>query len=175
VFAYRLLGYENRAIADNDFRNDVIDAGEVGAGHRVTAFYEVVAQGGTVPASASAPALVDGGAYSGPRQVAATDLALVKVRYKHVDATEADAAVEVSSSLSPADVAPAFSATDLDMQWALAIAAFAEILKRSPYADAAHLDVIGNIANAQAGADADRAEFLRLFNLARPRIATTSR
>ena len=174
VFAYRLLGYENRAIADNNFRNDVIDAGEVGAGHRVTAFYEVVPQGGTVPANASAPAVVDGAAYSGPREVAATEIALVKVRYKLVDATEADAAIEVSSSLSPTQIAPAFSAADLDMQWALAIAAFAETLKRSPYADPGHLDVIGNIASAQGSADADRAEFLQLFRLARPRIAGNS-
>jgi Ca-activated chloride channel family protein len=47
VLAYRLLGYENRAIADSDFRNDGIDVGEIGAGHKVTALYELA--GGTVP------------------------------------------------------------------------------------------------------------------------------
>jgi Ca-activated chloride channel family protein len=165
-----LLGYENRAIADNDFRNDVIDAGEVGAGHRFTAFYEVFREGGTVPVAESAPAQLDGALYDGPREVAAGDLVLVKVRYKHVDAVEADPAMEVSSSLTPGQIAPAFAAADLDMQWALAIAAFAEILKKSPYANPGHLDIIGNIANAQANSDADRGEFLQLFTAARPRI-----
>ena len=41
VRSYRLLGYENRAVADSDFRNNAVDAGEVGAGHSVTALYEV--------------------------------------------------------------------------------------------------------------------------------------
>src|SRR6185369_10216918 len=44
VLRYRLLGYENRAIADQDFRNDKVDAGEVGAGHQVTALYEIERQ-----------------------------------------------------------------------------------------------------------------------------------
>jgi len=45
VVSYRLLGYENRAIADEDFRNDEIDAGELGQGHRITAFYEIKLNG----------------------------------------------------------------------------------------------------------------------------------
>jgi hypothetical protein len=49
VAAYRLLGYENRAIADDDFRDDSVDAGEVGAGHRVTALYELVMAGESIP------------------------------------------------------------------------------------------------------------------------------
>ncbi|MDP6944352.1 MAG: von Willebrand factor type A domain-containing protein, partial [Myxococcota bacterium] len=50
VLAYRLLGYENRAIADEDFTNDAVDAGEVGSGHSVTALYEVVLTGEAIPA-----------------------------------------------------------------------------------------------------------------------------
>ena len=60
VKAYRLLGYENRAIADRDFRSDGIDAGEIGAGHRVTALYEVVLAGGAVPVRNGAPVVLDG-------------------------------------------------------------------------------------------------------------------
>src|SRR5690606_33279949 len=63
VYAYRLLGYENRDIADDDFRDDVVDAGEIGNGHRVTAIYELVFQESDMPAFASAPALDDGDAY----------------------------------------------------------------------------------------------------------------
>ena len=49
VSGYRLIGYENRALADEDFNNDAVDAGEIGAGHRVTALYELVRPGGTIP------------------------------------------------------------------------------------------------------------------------------
>ncbi|MCA9581978.1 MAG: von Willebrand factor type A domain-containing protein, partial [Myxococcales bacterium] len=55
VLAYRLLGYENRAIADDDFRDDRIDAGEIGLGHRVTALYEVVRVGSAIPEAESIP------------------------------------------------------------------------------------------------------------------------
>src|SRR5678815_5007703 len=68
VYAYRLLGYENRAIADNQFNNDVVDAGEVGAGHRVTALYQLVLAGGAIPAASMAPSPEDGVLYSGERE-----------------------------------------------------------------------------------------------------------
>ena len=82
VHAYRLLGYENRAIADKDFRNDVVDAGEVGAGHRVTALYELVLAGQAMPTSDGAPAVVDGKPSDLVPEVDAADLVLVKVRYR---------------------------------------------------------------------------------------------
>src|SRR6185295_11281666 len=63
VLAYRLLGYEDRAIADDQFRDDALDAGEIGAGHRVTALYEVVPSGVAVPTAENAPALLEGDAY----------------------------------------------------------------------------------------------------------------
>ena len=52
VQAYRLIGYENRLLAREDFNNDKVDAGEVGAGHTVTALYEIVPVGGDMAASA---------------------------------------------------------------------------------------------------------------------------
>ncbi len=171
VYAYRLLGYENRDIADDDFRDDAIDAGEVGAGHRVTALYEVILAGGEIPMFDGAPAAQDGALFDGTPEVDAGDLVLVKVRYKDLDATESDAAYEVASSLSPDAVLPAFEAADLDLQWAIAVAAYAEILKQSPYAELGHLDIIGQIAAAQAERDADRAEFASLFDKALPLLA----
>jgi Ca-activated chloride channel family protein len=167
VYAYRLLGYEDRAIADQDFRNDVIDAGEIGAGHRVTALYEIVPVGGSLPMIASAPAAEDGEAYTGAAEVSPDDFVLVKVRYKGVDATEADPALEVSQSLSPAAVADGFEATSSDFQWAAAIASFAEILKESPYADRDSLDAIQSVVDAQADKDAGRTTFAELFSDAR--------
>jgi Ca-activated chloride channel homolog len=170
VYAYRLLGYEDRNIADKDFRNDVIDAGDVGAGHRVTALYEVVATGGAIPAAAGDFQPQDGSPYTGAREVKAEDFVLVKVRYKARDAVETDPALEVAASMKPQDVLPEFAAADLDLQWAISVAAFSEILKKSPYADLRHLDIIGNIANAQAGRDGDRSEFAQLFTKVRPLI-----
>jgi Ca-activated chloride channel family protein len=145
VYAYRLLGYEDRDVADSDFRNDVVDAGEVGAGHRVTALYQLVLAGGELPMSRMAVPVEDGAAYSGPTEVLADDYALVKIRYKQPDATEQDPASEVNASLGAGGVAEAWVNLDADFQWAYAVASFAEILKGSPYATPGALNTIGNI------------------------------
>ncbi len=175
VLAYRLLGYENRAIADEDFRDDQVDAGEIGAGHRVTALYELVLADGMVPDIDGAPEMLAGDAYEGEVEVDPADLVLVKVRYKDVDATALDEAYETSASLSPEDVAASHRDLDDDFQWAVAVATFAELLKGSPYADDSSLGSIRVIAEEQADRDEDRAEFLTLFNLAESMMNTTAR
>ncbi|HET9957222.1 MAG TPA: von Willebrand factor type A domain-containing protein [Polyangiaceae bacterium] len=167
VLAYRLLGYEDRAIADTDFRDDQVDAGEVGAGHRVTALYEVVPKGAAVPAPSGAPALEDGAVYDGAIECAPEDIVLVKIRYKQPGALETDAAAEVSSSLSASDVADSSEALDADFKWAVAVASFAEILKQSPYAEPAHLEEIAALIQSARGTAADRMEFETLFKRAR--------
>jgi Ca-activated chloride channel homolog len=167
VAAYRLLGYENRAIADQDFRDDIVDAGEIGAGHRVTALYELVLAGASVPDVEGAPAPTNGAAYDGVREVASLDLVQVKVRYKRIDAGTTDAALEIAQSLAPADVATDLGGSDLDLQWASAVAAFSEVLKQSPYAASVDLDAVAAVLEAQSGRDADRAELYQLFQAAR--------
>ena len=164
VHAYRLLGYENRAIADEQFRDDLVDAGEIGAGHRVTALYEVVLVGNEIPAAEGAPAVDDGEAYAGEVEVAAEDLVLVKIRYKEPGAAAEDPASEVAQSLAASAVAESYTALDADFQWAIGIASFAEILRGSPYADAANLSVIQTIVERPVHADdPDKAEFARLL------------
>jgi Ca-activated chloride channel family protein len=159
VYAYRLLGYEDRDIADANFRNDLIDAGEVGAGHRVTALFEMVLTGGTIPSRTGAPAPDDGPPSTLPREIATTDLALVKVRYKTIDAADTDPALEVSTTL-PATAPQAWlDVADQDLRWATAVAALAEILKGSPYADKTFVPAIRSVCAAQATRDADRQEF----------------
>jgi Ca-activated chloride channel homolog len=160
VRAYRLLGYENRAIADDDFRDDMVDAGEVGAGHRVTALYELVLAGDDIPMPEEGPEIVDGEAVEGKREIAAEDLVLVKVRYKAPGATEEDAAYEVSATLAPSAIA---EVGDDDVRWAVAMAAFAEFLKGSPFARDEDLEVIGAIVQAQKDRDLERTEFAELF------------
>jgi Ca-activated chloride channel family protein len=172
VYAYRLLGYENRAIADEQFRDDTVDAGEIGAKHRVTALYELVLLGSEIPAPEGAPQPKDGEAYTGEVEVDPADLVLVKVRYKDVDATETDPAYEVNAHLAPAEVATSYTALDSDFQWALSIAAFAEILKDSPYADATALPIVESVfSDSDNQSDNDRVEFAGLFAQAQALLA----
>lgn len=172
VYAYRLLGYEDRAIADDDFRNDVIDAGEVGAGHRVTALYELALTHDSLPLVKGAPAAQDGVSFSGSLEVSADQLALVKVRYKDRDAAESDAAHEVSAAISPNDFLASLSEQDSEFQWAAAVASLSEILRKSPYAVPASLDTIDSILSPAAnGDDVDRAEMAELFAKAKPLLS----
>lgn len=171
VVAYRLLGYENRAIDDMDFRNDRVDAGEVGAGHRVTALYEVVLTGQSIPIVENAPPLLEGEPVDGQREIAATDLVQVRVRWKERNASAEDPARETSSSLRPEDVLVRLDdAADADFLWASAIAAFAELLKRNAYGDPAHLDSIQAIVDAQATRDDRRREFGELLEAIRDQL-----
>jgi len=83
VGAYRLIGYENRALRSEDFNDDKKDAGELGAGHSVTALYEIIPPGGEIPAGS-----VDPLKYQKPVAAAASDgaeLVTVKLRYKEPD------------------------------------------------------------------------------------------
>src|SRR5690606_37929726 len=121
---------------------------------------------GEVPAPAGADAPVDGEPYAGEVEVAAKDLALVKVRYKDVDASAEDAAYEVSQSMSAADVAASPKALDDDFRWAVAIASFAEILKESPYSNPAFLGQLSEEFVAQEARDAQRGAFVGLFSQA---------
>jgi hypothetical protein len=93
------------------------------------------------------------------REISATDLALVKVRYKTVDATDTTPALEVSTTLPSTAPQAWLDVADQDLRWATAVAALAEILKGSPYADKAFLPSIRSVCAAQATRDADRQEF----------------
>lgn len=163
VHAYRLLGYENRAIADDDFRDDVIDAGEIGSGHRVTALYELAFNDADLPVLDEDTMLDTGAPFSGSQEVRAEDLVLVKVRYKAPGASETDPAKEVSASLTPTDVHTGFAAASSDFQYAAAVATYAEVLKQSPFADRGAWSAIEAILRAQEGGDAEREQFMNLF------------
>jgi Ca-activated chloride channel family protein len=163
VYAYRLLGYEDRAIADSNFRNDAIDAGEVGAGHRVTALYELVLAGNKIPSFTGMPTPEDGAVSTEPAEILSGDAVLVKVRYKNVDATDATPAKEVTTALAATALNVDLGVADQDLRWAVAVAGLAEILKGSPYASKAFLPSIRSITAAQADRDADRAEFVALL------------
>jgi Ca-activated chloride channel family protein len=141
VARYRLVGYENRDVADVDFRNDKVDAGEIGAGHQVTAVYEV-------ELAAKRPA----GA-----------IATVRVRHKE---PRGERAMEAAFPVLPAAVAPTFAAASDDLRFATAVAAFADVLRGSEDAEHWSLGEIRRIAAAAAGDDRDRRELVALVDRA---------
>ncbi|MGV3525119.1 MAG: vWA domain-containing protein [Candidatus Sericytochromatia bacterium] len=141
VAQYRLLGYENRDVADEDFRNDAVDAGEVGSNHSVTALYELRFNEG-----------VQEGAYGS-----------VTVRYADVDA--ANQVKEVSRSLALSDLR-AFSNASGSFRLATAVAEMAEILRQSVFADGGRLtDVLALARTAQEQGFGDDAQVTELMGL----------
>ena len=128
VERYRLLGYENRAIADRDFRNDAVDAGEVGAGHQVTALYELEL------GSAANSNTLEGA------------LATVRLRWKppyEADlpaGTDPEKATEIAHEVRLATAAGSFDATSAGYRRSVIVAQFAELLRRSVHARGDSLD-----------------------------------
>jgi Ca-activated chloride channel family protein len=166
VGAYRLVGYENRRLRARDFNDDAKDAGEMGAGHTVTALYEIVPPGEDVNTGGIDPLRYqrpdDGNGQRAPARslIPSTELMHVKVRYKKPDGA--------GSMLVTVPVASRNTATSRNLSFASAVAAFGMLLRDSPFkADASWADVV-RLAQAGRGEDPDgyRAEFIRLTELA---------
>jgi len=163
VEAYRLIGYENRLLAAQDFDDDTKDAGEIGAGHAVTALYEIVPAGvgievpGVDPLRYQTPAQPSGAAYS-------DELFLLKLRYKQPDKDESTL-IEVPAG----DGGGSFHQASEDLRFAGAVAAFGMALRGSRYAGATTFDDVLGWATAAAGDDTGgyRAQFLELVRKAR--------
>jgi Ca-activated chloride channel homolog len=162
VGAYRLVGYENRRLRARDFNDDAKDAGEMGAGHTVTALYEIVPPGEDVNSGGIDPLKYQRPAEPPPSRVTvpSSELMTVKVRYKKPDGN--------SSALVTVPVASRNTASARNLQFASAVAGFGMLLRNSPFkADATWADVV-RLAQASRGDDPDgyRAEFVRLVELA---------
>ncbi len=170
VAAYRLIGYENRVLRNEDFNDDRKDAGEIGAGHTVTALYEIVPAGtaidlpGVDPLKYQRPgpgAQSGRGPVEGPAADAARDeLMTVKLRYKAPDG-------HVSRLLSVA-VKAGVGELSPNVGFAAAVAEFGMLLRQSPHRGAStHADAAA-LARRFRGPDPDgyRAEFIRLVELA---------
>ncbi len=163
--AYRLIGYENRLLADEDFNDDTKDAGELGAGHAVTALYEVV------PAGLPVPRGVDPLRYestAGPQPPVETppgafedELLYVKVRYKDPDGSE--------SRLLAHAVADRSRSPSRSFRFAAAVAGFGMLLRDSPHAGRFTPDDVISLAEGGRGDDPRgyRGEFIRLVEAAR--------
>ena len=160
VAAYRLLGYENRLLADEDFNDDTKDAGELGAGHTVTALYEVV------PAGTEVPRAVDALRYQRepddpPLSEFDDEMLYVKVRYKDRDGTK--------SRLLEHAVADRSGTGSTDFRFAAAVAGFGMLLRDSDHAGAFTLDDVVRLAEKGKGEDSRgyRGEFIRLVEATR--------
>jgi secreted protein with Ig-like and vWFA domain len=172
VGSYRLIGYENRILADKDFNDDKKDAGEIGAGHTVTALYEVVPIGVQVAKPA-----VDPLKYQKPRETAKPpkpngpaypewkgELMTVKIRYK-------SPAGSMSQLLTfpVKDDPKAIRKASEDFRFASAVAEFGMLLRDSEHKGEATYDKVIDLAKAAKGTDefGYRAEFITLVRNAR--------
>ena len=161
VAAYRLIGYENRLLRDQDFKDDTKDAGEIGAGHTVTALYEIVPPGADLSAIDIDPLKY--------QQVTPTDAAkggellTLKVRYKQPDG---DTSRELSYPI--ADSTRAMSDAPADFRFAAAVAEFGMMLRDSKMKGTATYPAILQMATSAQEKDADgyRGEFVDLVRKA---------
>lgn len=180
VGAYRLIGYENRVLAARDFNDDAKDAGEIGAGHAVTALYEIAPQrkwsrAQTVDAlkysePSTEPTPVEPSKANLPPE-SADDLFTVKLRYKQ---PTADASVK-SIDYVVDDIAGKNIAPSADFRWSAVVAAFGMQLRNSQFKGQWTLDDIYEAGQAARGTDANnrRREFLDLV-LAAKRLTPTA-
>ena len=162
VQSYRLIGYENRLLNDEDFNDDKKDAGEMGSGHTVTALYEIVPAG-----RGSGGASVDPLKYQ--KQAAAItgqadELATIKMRYKEPLGLRSRLFEEVVSSNEKS-----FTRSSEDLRFAASVAGFGMLLRNSEFKGELTYRMVLEMANGSRGEDADgyRAEFIRLVSAAR--------
>lgn len=165
VSQYRLIGYENRALAEEDFADDRVDAGEIGAGHQVTALYEIVPVG--------EPGWAAQRTYAGNRDIAAAagdpgEVATVRLRYKLPNG-EASRLIErpIPTALMTGAARPRG-----DMAFAVAVAAFGQKLRDDTKLGAFTYGDIAHLAGSQT--DYWRQEFVQLALLAATNRQTSS-
>jgi Ca-activated chloride channel family protein len=179
VASYRLLGYENRALAARDFRDDTKDAGEIGAGHSVTALYEIALVDEAVvggpgieplkyqprpePGSKAVDSSSDADRRPELDPAVSRELLTVKLRWKRPDANES-----TGLEVSLADRGPAFDEAAADLRFAAAVAAYGMILRGSDQKGEASLPLVAKITASGLGRDEGgyRAEFLDLVRKA---------
>jgi len=154
VSQYRLIGYENRALRDEDFNNDKVDAGEIGAGHQVTAIYEVVPTG--------APGWIGPRRYDDPpaNRSSTNEVAFVKLRYK----LPGDSTSKLIERAVPGSLVAAANAPKGDMAFTAAVAAFGQKLRGDPMLADFDWKQVTALAGEQG--DYSRAEFVKLVSLA---------
>jgi len=158
VAAYRLIGYENRILQDHDFNDDQKDAGDLGAGHSVTALYEIVPAGVKIELPGVDPLRYQSAAAAGGESYD-NELMAVKLRYKEPDADVSQ--LKTFTVRARRDMAP-------ELGFAAAVAEFGMLLRESEFKGAASFAQARSLATRFRGPDphGHRAEFIRLIDLA---------
>ncbi|MDB5470324.1 MAG: von Willebrand factor type [Caulobacter sp.] len=162
VSEYRLIGYETRMLAKEDFNNDQVDAGEVGSGVSVTALYEVTPVGGR-----SSVDPLRYGVSTAPRPGPAGELAFLKIRYKLPGGQTSKL---IQQPIGAASAYPSVDAAPEATRWAVSVAAYGQTLRGDPWLSPAFgWDRIETLAQGARGRDPDgqRAEFIRLVRAAK--------
>jgi Ca-activated chloride channel family protein len=166
VKGYRLIGYENRMLAKEDFNNDQKDAGDLGSGHTVTALYEIVPAGVDMPGAASVDPLryqanINGISTGQPKF--ADEILNVKLRYKQPDGDKS----KLLSFALQNKVQTAEQLSD-NFRFASAVASFGMLLRNSEYKGNSSFDSVLNMARNAVGKDEEgyRKEFLQMVNRA---------
>lgn len=155
VQAYRLIGYENRLLNDQDFNDDKKDAGELGSGHNVTALYEII------PPGMKSEFLKDIDGYKYTKQVPignnSNEILTVKFRYKDPDGSKSKLLERVVYTKDESELSE-------DFNFVSALALFGMNLRESEYANGKSSDLVMSLAENGRGKDKDgyRAEFIRL-------------
>ncbi len=165
VAEYRLIGYENRALQREDFANDQVDAGEIGAGHSVTALYEIALVG-------SGGERIEPLRY-GAKETAAQggELAHLRLRYKRPGESESRL---IEQPLLRKQMLASSQQASESFRFAAAVAAFGQTLRGGRYTGDYRYDQIVELAHGARGDDPDgwRAEFVRLVQLTKSFDAT---
>lgn len=161
IAEYRLIGYENRALDEQDFNNDKVDAGEIGAGKTVTAIYELTPVG--------KPTLIDPHRYektADTKASAGNELGFLRIRYKKPGA---DKSILLEEPLLISNNKSSLDQTSADFRFAASVAGFGQVLKDSNYLNNYSFDQLIALAKSGVGSDEGgyRAEFIRLVKTAK--------
>jgi Ca-activated chloride channel family protein len=161
VASYRLIGYETRMLQRQDFNDDKVDAGEMGAGHTVTAIYEIV----PAPAKLADPVRYQGNQSARPAAGNSDELCFIKLRYKLPGQAESRL---LEHAVRSASARKSFDAVPEDQRFAVAVAAFGQRLRGEPQLSETSYADLARLANGARGADREgyRAEFVKLVRMA---------
>jgi Ca-activated chloride channel family protein len=164
VAGYRLLGYENRVMANEDFNDDKKDAGEIGAGHTVTALYEIVPAGKSVDVTGVDPLKYQQPAKAAGELASSDELLTLKIRYKEPDG---DKSTKLEFPIT--DTGGSFAEASGDFKFAAAVASFGMLLRNSEHRGNASYAAVLEIAEEGSSRDPHgyRAEFLQMVRQAK--------
>ena len=161
VAEYRLIGYENRTLKREDFNNDKIDAGDIGAGHTVTALYEV-------SLTENRSQRIDPLRYGNKTVISenkVNEIAFLKLRYKQPDATQSKL---ISQVISRKDIQNNITSASDNLRFSASVAAFGQLLRGGKYTEQFTYNDVLDLARQSRGKDFSgyRGEFISLVNMA---------